>query len=212
MATVLDVISGGRMVVGLGTGSHVGEHEAYGVPFEPPARRTRRALDTLAVMRAMFQRPEGATLDGLLRDAPNLPAPVRPGGPPIWLAAHGPRLLRAAGDLADGIVAAFVPPEEVARRLAIARAARDEDLWGPLACALYTYVLPMPSPAEAHGWLEPEARGACPARGARGRGRHRRHPRAAVTRSGGGARCPGRDGPDRSGAHGGGAGASRRGP
>lgn len=161
MATVLDVISGGRMVVGLGTGSHVGEHQAYGVPFESPAHRTRRALDTLAVMHALFERPEGATLDGLLRDAPNLPAPVQPGGPPIWLAAHGPRLLRAAGELADGIVAAFVTPAEVARRLAIARAARDAPdagRRGALACALYTYVLPIPSLAEAHAWLGPEAR------------------------------------------------------
>jgi len=158
MATVLDVISGGRMVVGLGTGSHVEEHRAYGVPFDPPAKRTRRALDTLTVMRALFERPEGATLDGLLLDAPNLPPPVQPGGPPIWLAAHGPRLLRAAGELADGIVAAFVPPEEVARRLAVAHAARREARRGPLACALYTYVLSMPSLAEAHAWLEPEAR------------------------------------------------------
>ncbi|HMM49266.1 MAG TPA: LLM class flavin-dependent oxidoreductase, partial [Miltoncostaeaceae bacterium] len=156
-ATVLDVISGGRLIVGLGAGSHRAEHRAYGIPFRTPAERTRRTRETLAVMREMFTHPEGATLADMLADAPNLPAPISPGGPPIWLAAHRPALLREAGRNADGIVAAFCSPHEVARRLALARAARAAEA-APLECALYTYALPVRSRAETLAWLEPEAR------------------------------------------------------
>lgn len=156
MATVLDVISGGRMIVGLGAGSHRAEHRTYGIPFRSPAERTRRTLDALTVMRALFREPAGATAPGLLHNAPNLPGPAQAGGPPIWLAAHGPSLLRAAGREADGIVAAFAEPREVARRLRLAREQRAPQA-PPLACALYTYVLPVRSVAEAHAWLMPEA-------------------------------------------------------
>ena len=37
-AAQIDIISGGRLVLGLGTGWHAGEHEAYGIPLPPHAR------------------------------------------------------------------------------------------------------------------------------------------------------------------------------
>jgi benzoate-CoA ligase len=157
MATVVDVISAGRLIVGLGTGSDVAEHRAYGVPFGSPRERAEALAAALEVMRAMFERPDGADVPGALRNAPNRPAPARPGGPPILLAAHRPRLLRLAGERADGIVAAFAGADEVARRLATADAARGEAGRPPLRCALYTFALPVPSRREAEAWLRPEA-------------------------------------------------------
>ncbi|WP_217922791.1 LLM class flavin-dependent oxidoreductase [Miltoncostaea oceani] len=158
MATILDVISSGRVVVGLGTGSDVPEHGAYGFPLGTRGERTAGVRRALAVMRAMFDSPGGADVDDVLDGAPNQPPPVQEGGPPIWLAAHGPRLLRLAGEQADGIVAAFVGAEEVGRRYAAAEEARRAaGRATPLACALYTYVLPMPSRREAEEWLRPEA-------------------------------------------------------
>lgn len=156
MATVLDVISGGRVVLGVGTGSHRAEHRAYGIPFGSPRERTRLARDTVRVMRALFSQPQGADVEGLLEGAPNLPPSPQPDGPPIWLAAHRPQLLRLAGELADGIVAAFVTPEEVSARMALAAAARPSGR-PPLECALYTYALPFDSPRESTGWLRAEA-------------------------------------------------------
>ncbi len=166
MATILDVVSGGRLVVGLGAGSDVPEHRAYGVPFARPGERTEALRDALEVMSAMFQHPEGASVPGALAGAPYQPPPVQPGGPPIWLAAHRPRLLRLAGERAGGIVAAFAEPEEVGRRLAVAEEARLAAGRPPLACALYTFALPVPSEDEAHAWLggEAAALGTTPAR------------------------------------------------
>ncbi|HET6689809.1 MAG TPA: LLM class flavin-dependent oxidoreductase [Miltoncostaeaceae bacterium] len=148
MATVIDVISGGRFILGLGSGSNVPEHRAYGIPFPAPAERTERLSAALTTIRAMFRGEEGAP--------PNVPPSPRPGGPPIWLAAHKPRLLRMAGERADGIVAAFVGPGEAGRRLRVAREARPEAL-PPLSCCLYTFVLPVPSRAEALDWVRAEA-------------------------------------------------------
>ncbi len=157
MATVVDVISEGRLIVGLGTGSDVAEHRAYGVPFGSPAERTDAVRAALEVMRAMFEHPDGADVPGALRGAPNRPAPAQPGGPPILLAAHRPRLLRLAGERADGIVAAFVDAEVVAGRLAAADEARRAAGRPPLRCALYTFALPVASRREAEAWLRPEA-------------------------------------------------------
>lgn len=155
--SLLDVISGGRMILGLGTGSHREEHSAYGIPFAPPGARTdglRRALDVAA---AMFATPDGATLDGELRDAPNQPAPVQRPRPPIWLAAHGPVLLRLAGRRADGVIAAFCPPDEFARRRAISEQARAAAGRPAMEYALYTFALPVRSDREADAWLADDA-------------------------------------------------------
>ena len=156
MLTVLDVISRGRLVVGLGSGSNVEEHRAFDIRFPSPAERTERLRLTLETLRAMFtgRADPGAGLGPL---PPNRPPPVRPEGPPIWLAAHRPRLLRLAGERADGIVAAFHGPEVVARRLAIAEEARQAAGRPPLAVAFYTFVLPAPSRPEAEAWVAAEA-------------------------------------------------------
>lgn len=157
MATILDVISAGRLVIGLGSGSNVEEHRAFGMPFPAAAERTERLRVTLETLRAMFT----GTVDpaaGIGTVPPNRPAPARPGGPPIWVAAHRPRLLRLAGERADGIVAAFHGPEVVGRRLAVAEEARQAAGRPPLACAFYTFVLPARSRAEGEAWVAAEAR------------------------------------------------------
>lgn len=143
MTSVLDVISGGRMVVGLGTGSDREEHAAFGIPFGSPAERAARLVAALDVMQAM-------------RDAPDGPMPNQPvGTPPIWLAAHKPRLLRIAGERADGVIAAWVHPNEFASRRAVAEEARAGTGRGPLAYCLYTFAFPLGP--ESDGWLAEEA-------------------------------------------------------
>lgn len=145
MTSVLDTISGGRLVVGLGTGSDRAEHEAYGYPFGTPRQRADGLERALDVIRAMRESPDGPM--------PNRPAAA----PPIWLAAHRQRLLRVAGERADGIVAAWTPPDELRRRLQVADEARRGAGRPPLACCLYTFALAYRSPDEAERWLRDEA-------------------------------------------------------
>ncbi len=155
MATGIDTISGGRLTVGLGTGSDVEEHKAYGVPFGSGAERASQLEASFDVMRELFDSPEGATV-GELVGAQNLPAPVQ-AGVPIWIAANRQRLLRFAGRRADGIVTAFTDADGVSRRLGVAAEETEQAQRPPLACALYTYVLPVDSEPEALAWLHDEA-------------------------------------------------------
>jgi alkanesulfonate monooxygenase SsuD/methylene tetrahydromethanopterin reductase-like flavin-dependent oxidoreductase (luciferase family) len=92
MVTTLDVLSGGRAVLGLGAGhprSEV-EHRTYGIPFPPLGERLDRLEDALRLARAML-RGSGP---------PNFPAPVGP--VPIMVGGSGEqRLLRLVARYAD---------------------------------------------------------------------------------------------------------------
>ena len=108
-ATVLDNLTGGRFILGLGAGWHEGEHDAFGIPLPPLGERFDRLESSLRVIAALFgpdaAAGRGATVDDPyfpLRDATNEPAPVRPGGPAIWLGGQGPRGIRLAARYAEG--------------------------------------------------------------------------------------------------------------
>jgi len=158
MTSVIDVISGGRLVLGIGTGSDEGEHRAYGYPFPEPRERTAGLLRALEVIEAMWSSPDGATLEGALVDAPCNPPVMSSPRPPILIAAHKKRLLQVAGARGDGIFAAFLEPDDLRARVAIAQDARDQaGIDGPLRVAVYIYALPVRSQDEALEWIAPEA-------------------------------------------------------
>ena len=108
-ATVLDNVTVGRFILGLGSGWHEGEHDAFGIPLPPLPERFDRLESQLRVLRALFseqaRRSPGVTLDDPfypLREATNEPPPVRPGGPLLWLGAGRPRGLRLMAAFASG--------------------------------------------------------------------------------------------------------------
>jgi alkanesulfonate monooxygenase SsuD/methylene tetrahydromethanopterin reductase-like flavin-dependent oxidoreductase (luciferase family) len=108
-ATVLDNVTGGRFIVGLGAGWHAGEHETFGIPLPPINERFDRFESAVHVLRALFS-PAASGPPGVTRQDPffplveatNEPPPVRPGGPPIWLGGQKRRGLQLAADHADG--------------------------------------------------------------------------------------------------------------
>ena len=88
--TTLDVISGGRAVLGVGAGWDAAEHEAYGIEFPGLGERFSRLDEELAICRAMFT-TERATYTGkfyAVQDAYNSPRPVR-GSIPVLVAGGG---------------------------------------------------------------------------------------------------------------------------
>jgi probable F420-dependent oxidoreductase len=118
-AATLDVISGGRLILGVGIGWNPAEFDAVGVPIRERGARTD---DHLAAAKALWsQRP--ATFDGpftTFREAQLGVPPVTPGGPPIWIGGHSDVALRralrfGAGWYGTGADAAEI--QDVRRRL-----------------------------------------------------------------------------------------------
>ncbi|MFN2417565.1 MAG: LLM class flavin-dependent oxidoreductase [Candidatus Limnocylindria bacterium] len=108
-ATVLDNVTGGRFILGLGAGWHEGEHRAFGIPLPEPVQRFDRLEHTLEVLRALFS-PQSAAAPGVsvespsfpLRGATNEPVAVRPEGPAIWLGGQRRRGIALAARYAEG--------------------------------------------------------------------------------------------------------------
>jgi alkanesulfonate monooxygenase SsuD/methylene tetrahydromethanopterin reductase-like flavin-dependent oxidoreductase (luciferase family) len=108
-ATVLDHVTGGRFVLGLGAGWFEGEHEPFGIPLPPIGERIDRLTSAVGVLEALFS-PEAAAAPGVTREDPfyplagavNAPAPRTPGGPPIYLGGQKSRGIRLAAEHAAG--------------------------------------------------------------------------------------------------------------
>jgi F420-dependent oxidoreductase-like protein len=90
--TTLDVVSGGRAVLGIGAGWDAAEHEAYGFSFPGVADRMDRLGEALQICRALFTGDQ-ASVDGAhyaVRAAPNSPRPLA-GSIPVLVAGGGER-------------------------------------------------------------------------------------------------------------------------
>lgn len=86
----VDVMSGGRVELGLGAGWFQREHEAYGIPFPDAAERFDMFSEQVQIIDGLLRTPHGQTysFDGAhyqLREAPALPKPVQSPRPPIIL-------------------------------------------------------------------------------------------------------------------------------
>jgi F420-dependent oxidoreductase-like protein len=102
-AVTIDHISNGRVIIGLGAGWHVPEHQAYGFTLPPPGERVSRFAEAMQVIKSLTTQ-ERSTFNGRyyqLEDAPFEPRPVRPGGIPIVVGTSGERMLKIVARYAD---------------------------------------------------------------------------------------------------------------
>ncbi|MFZ0218006.1 MAG: LLM class flavin-dependent oxidoreductase [Candidatus Dormiibacterota bacterium] len=90
IAATLDDVSGGRFVLGLGSGDAAGEHRMFGFPIEQPVGRFE---ESLRIVRALFRGETVAAASDLYRmeGAQLVPPVARPGGPPIMIGTLNPR-------------------------------------------------------------------------------------------------------------------------
>ena len=128
-ATSIDLLSGGRLDLGLGAGWMAEEFEAFGYRFGSPGERFAVLEETVEVLKKLFG-DEAVTHDGqtvTLREAVLRPAPDRP--PPLWVGGKGgPRLLRLAARRADGWNMVWrISPEAYASKVSDVRAACEAE-------------------------------------------------------------------------------------
>ena len=143
-AASIDLLSGGRLDLGLGAGWMVEEFESFGYRFGSAGERFAILEESVDVVKQLFG-GESVTYEGrnvTLREAVLRPAPDR--SPPLWVGGKGgPRLLRLAARLADGWNVVWrMSPEAYAGKVADVRhaceeAGRDPSTFG-LSVGLYS--------------------------------------------------------------------------
>lgn len=123
IASTTDQISGGRVVLGIGAGWQVNEHEAYGLELGDVPTRSDRLEEAASILRSLLHEPR-TTLVGeffTVVDAPNEPKSA--GSPlPLLVAGKGERrTLRTAARHADEWNGWCRPDEMIAKRAVLAR-------------------------------------------------------------------------------------------
>jgi probable F420-dependent oxidoreductase len=109
MVATLDVLSKGRVEVGMGAGWYEPEYRAAGVSFDPPRLRIHRLGEAVEIVKGMLS-SESFSFTGefyKVKDAWNLPRPVQSPRPPVWVGGKGDRVAATAGRHADGYNAAW---------------------------------------------------------------------------------------------------------
>jgi alkanesulfonate monooxygenase SsuD/methylene tetrahydromethanopterin reductase-like flavin-dependent oxidoreductase (luciferase family) len=92
MATTVDSISGGRLILGLGAGWNEREFRAFGFPYD---HRVSRFEEAFTIVRRLLREGRVA-FDGAyyrVEDCVLDPGPTRPGGPPLMLGSVSPRMM-----------------------------------------------------------------------------------------------------------------------
>jgi phthiodiolone/phenolphthiodiolone dimycocerosates ketoreductase len=133
-AATLHLLTRGRAILGIGTGERE-NNQPYGVDWSKPVARFEEAMATI---RALWD--SGGEL--VTRDSPYFPLrnavfdlpPYRGRWPEIWIAAHGPRMLRATGRYADAWFPALIMrPTDYAAGLEVVRSAASDAGRDPLS-------------------------------------------------------------------------------
>lgn len=101
----IDLLSGGRLVVGVGPGSYRPDYEAAGIEWD---ERWPRFEEAIQALRALW-RPDGEPFEGAFYSTSGIrlePGPAQAGGPPIWVGSWGSDAgLRRVARLGDGWLA-----------------------------------------------------------------------------------------------------------
>lgn len=125
IVTTLDVLSGGRAMLGIGAAWYEREHLALGVPYPPMAERFERLEEALQIALQMWDPENDGPFEGRhysLAETISQPAPVSSPRPPIMIGGSGERkTLRMVAQYADISNLNLTEPEEIAHKLAVLR-------------------------------------------------------------------------------------------
>ena len=110
--------SGGRFILGIGAGHRFTAQAWYGATWDKPRTRMRETVDVLR----RILRGETVSHDGTF-SLSNFHLGTRPPEIPIYLAALTPASLRLAGEVADGVILNWLPPEGIEKAVLLVREA-----------------------------------------------------------------------------------------
>jgi alkanesulfonate monooxygenase SsuD/methylene tetrahydromethanopterin reductase-like flavin-dependent oxidoreductase (luciferase family) len=118
-AASLDLLSGGRVELGIGAGAFWDAIEAMGGPRRTPGESVTALEEAMRIMRAFLDMERSVSVEGAYYRANGAkpgPAPAHRVG--LWVGAYGPRMLRLTGRLGDGWLPSLgnLSPDEVAAR------------------------------------------------------------------------------------------------
>jgi probable F420-dependent oxidoreductase len=142
LATTLDVISGGRFVLGVGVGGEYPlEFEAASVPVEERGKRTDEALEVIGRLftsSSVSFAGRWTSLSAVGLD----PMPAQAGGPPIWVAGRSDASIRRAARFADTWMPYLVTPEQLRTGLAQLRELADQQGrdGAPVGASVYLFL------------------------------------------------------------------------
>jgi alkanesulfonate monooxygenase SsuD/methylene tetrahydromethanopterin reductase-like flavin-dependent oxidoreductase (luciferase family) len=114
MAATLDLLSHGRLELGMGAGWYEPEFRAAGIEMSPPGARIRRLGEAVAIVRDLLRgeevtfKSDNYTIDG----AVCRPLPQRDPPPRVWIGGKGDLLLKTAARHADGWNYSWLGPIE----------------------------------------------------------------------------------------------------
>lgn len=135
ISSCVDVISHGRLIVGVGAGWYQHEFDAWGYPYGDAPERLRVLRETIHVLKAMWTE-ERADYEGRrfqLRGAINEPKPVQKPHPPLWIGGGGERVtLKLVAQHGDGCNVGGGEEDAIRQKLEVLRrhcddAGRDYD-------------------------------------------------------------------------------------
>ena len=110
-AATLDLLSDGRLEMGIGAGWSEVEYTAMGLEFDRPGRRIAKLAEVVSLIKAHWQGDELDYSGDLVhvRGYAGRPRPVQRPHPPIMIGGGGPRVLSLAGREADIVSMSSVP-------------------------------------------------------------------------------------------------------
>jgi alkanesulfonate monooxygenase SsuD/methylene tetrahydromethanopterin reductase-like flavin-dependent oxidoreductase (luciferase family) len=117
-AASLDVLSGGRVELGLGAGSFWEAVEAMGGPRRTPKQSVDALEEAIAIVRGFWSGDRSVTVEGeyyRIKGAKPGPQPAHPIG--LWIGAYGPRMQRLTGRLGDGWLPSLGPLDPESPRI-----------------------------------------------------------------------------------------------
>jgi F420-dependent oxidoreductase-like protein len=130
IVTTLDVLSGGRAILGIGAAWYEREHLGLGVPFPPMAERFERLEETLRVCLQMWDPANNGRFDGKyyqLAETLTVPPQVQNPHPPIMIGGGGEKkTLRLVAQYGDACNLFAISPELIIHKLDVLRKHCDD--------------------------------------------------------------------------------------